>query len=206
MDWTELVGAILSLWGVWLTMQRKLSSCVIGLVSVVVYGWVFIQARLYSDALLQGVFGVMIVYTWIHWARHLDDSQRVRVAPLGLKPAVLHLALGAVGAAVLGYLMHRYTDAALPWLDSALTSYSLVGQWWDAKRHAATWWMWIAVDTIYVGEYIYKALDITAVLYAVFVLMSVQGLRRWNQAAAKEASTTPEQDSTPAAATKLSTH
>lgn len=200
MDWIELVGAILSLLGVWLTMRRKLSSCVVGLAATVVYGWVFIQAKLYSDALLQAFFGIMIVYTWIHWARHLDTTGRVCVARLGFQPALFHLALGAAGSVVLGYLMHRYTDAALPWLDSALTSFSLVGQWWDAKRHSASWWMWIAVDTIYVGEYIYKALDITAVLYAVFVLMSVQGLRHWNRAAAAQ-----EQASMPAPAAATAT-
>ena len=47
-------------------------------------------------------------------------------------------------------------DAALPHLDAALTSYRLVASWWGARKHTANWWLWIAVDTIYIGEYLYK--------------------------------------------------
>ncbi|NMW25006.1 nicotinamide mononucleotide transporter, partial [Rhodanobacter denitrificans] len=83
----------------------------------------------------------------------------------------------------LGAFMHYRTDAALPWLDAALTAFSLVAQWWQAKRHVASWWLWIVVDVIYVGEYVYKHLLITSVLYAGFVLLAVLGLRAWQRVA-----------------------
>jgi nicotinamide mononucleotide transporter len=47
----------------------------------------------------------------------------------------------------------------------------------------AAWWLWIAVDVIYVGEYVYKHLLITAVLYAGFVALAAIGLRDWRRAA-----------------------
>lgn len=182
MDWIELVAAIISAWAVWLTVKRKPLCWPIGLVSVIVYAWVFIDARLYSDALLQGIFGIMIVYGWIRWMQHLDTGGRVRIAALPWRPAVIHLILGIAGALALGYTMQRWTDAALPWLDATLTSFSLVAQWWEAKRHIPAWWMWLAVDTVYVGEYVYKNLDITAVLYAGFLVMAALGWHGWRQA------------------------
>jgi hypothetical protein len=62
------------------------------------------------------------------------------------------LVAGAVGAVLLGWLMVRI-GAALPHLDAALTSYSLVASWWQARKHTANWWLWIAVDVVYIGEY-----------------------------------------------------
>lgn len=183
MVYVELVAAIVSALGVWLTALRRLSSWPVGLVSVILYAWVFVDARLYSDALLQGIFGVMIVYGWAHWAKRLDDGGQVRVAALPFQPASVNVAVGAVGAVALGYVMHRWTNAALPWLDATLTAFSLVAQWWQARRHIAAWWLWIVVDVIYVGEYIYKDLRITAVLYAGFVVLAVLGLRKWQAAA-----------------------
>src|SRR5690625_481204 len=147
MDWIELAAAVISALAVWLTVKRKPLCWPIGLASVAIYAWVFVDAKLYSDALLQGIFGIMIVYGWVRWMQHLDTGGRVRIARLPRPSASLHLALGAIGAVALGYAMQRWTDAALPWLDAALTSFSLVGQWWEAKRHTAAWWMWIAVDT-----------------------------------------------------------
>lgn len=178
----ELASAVVSAAAVWLTAKRSPWCWPVGLVSVIAYGWVFIDAKLYSDMLLQVVFAALIVYGWRRWASHLDDDGRVLVAALEPRSAVAHVAIGAVAALVLGCAMHRWTDASLPWLDAGLTSFSLVAQWWQGRRHAAAWWMWIVVDVIYVGEYAYKALPITAVLYAGFVVLAVIGLRAWHGA------------------------
>jgi nicotinamide mononucleotide transporter len=78
--------------------------------------------------------------------------------------------------------MHTWTDAALPWLDAMLAALSLVAQWWQARRHIATWWLWIIVDVVYVGMYLVKSLDVTAGLYLVFVGLAVMGLRAWTAA------------------------
>jgi nicotinamide mononucleotide transporter len=178
----ELIAALLSAWGVWLTAKRRPWCWPVGLVSVLVYTWVFVDARLYSDALLQLAFAALIVYGWVRWLQNLGADGRVEVAPLRRQQAVLHIVLGTLGALALGATMHRWTNAALPWLDAALTAFSLVAQWWQARRHIAAWWLWIVVDVIYVGEYVYKHLMITSVLYAGFIVLAMIGLRNWQQA------------------------
>ena len=193
MAWIELIGALISAWAVWLTAKRRPWCWPVGLVSVLVYSWIFIDAKLYSDALLQLAFAGLIVYGWRRWLQHLGDDGRVQVARLPRTHAAAHVALGAIAAVVLGYSMHRWTDAALPWLDATLTAFSLIAQWWQGRRHIAAWWLWIVVDVIYVGEYIYKHLLITSVLYAGFVVLAVIGLRAWRSAG------TPDPIGTPAA-------
>ncbi len=182
MNWIELLAAGLSAWGVWLTTRRRPLCWPIGLVSVLIYAWVFIGVRLYSDALLQGVFATIILYGWWRWSKNLGDDGRVRIAPLPFKRALSNLGVGAMGALALGAFMHHQTDAALPWLDAALAAFSMVAQWWQARRHAATWWLWIVVDVIYIGMYLHKDLWITAILYTGFLLLAVSGLRAWNTA------------------------
>jgi len=66
-------------------------------------------------------------------------------------------------------------------------SYSLVASWWGARKHIANWWLWIVVDIVYVGEYLYKELWVTAVLYAFFVYLAALGLRDWRRAAVSAA-------------------
>ncbi|MGN6282235.1 nicotinamide riboside transporter PnuC [Frateuria sp.] len=182
MDAIELFGAVLSAWAVWLTARRRPWCWPVGLASVGVYSGIFIDAKLYSDALLQAAFAGMIVYGWLRWLKHLGSDGRVQVATLPPRQCVGHLVLGLAGALALGYAMHRWTDAALPWLDAALTAFSLVAMWWEARRYIAAWWLWIVVDVIYVGEYVYKDLLITAVLYAGFVVLAAIGLRDWRRA------------------------
>jgi len=177
----EVASAVVSAAAVWLTARRSPWCWPVGFVSVVAYAWVFMDAKLYSDTLLQVVFAVLIVYGWRRWARHLDTDGHVRVAMLDTRTAWRHLAVGMLTSLALGYAMHRWTDASLPWLDAGLTAFSLVAQWWQARRHAAAWWLWIVVDIIYVGEYVWKSLPVTAVLYAGFVVLAIMGLRTWKQ-------------------------
>jgi len=182
----ELSAALVSAAGVWLTARRSPWCWPVGLVSVIAYAWIFVDAKLYSDTVLQVIFAFLILYGWQRWSRNLDGGGHVRVAQLDTRSAMLHLAVGTAAALALGYAMHRYTDASLPWLDAALTAFSLVAQWWQARRHAAAWWLWIAVDVIYVGEYVYKSLPITAVLYVGFVALAAFGLRAWRRGMTSE--------------------
>jgi nicotinamide mononucleotide transporter len=178
----ELAGMAATVLGIWLTTKRLLICWPITLLADFVYLVVFYQARLFSDALLQIFFVAFTLYGWWHWWRGVREEGEVRVVALSARGIAGGLIAGAVGAVFLGWLMVR-VGAALPHLDAALTSYSLVASWWQARKHIANWWLWIVVDAIYVGEYFYKDLQATALLYAGLVLLAVLGLRDWRRAA-----------------------
>lgn len=183
----EVAAATLSASAVWLTTRRSPWCFPVGLLSVSVYIWVYFGARLYSEVLLQCIWVAMLVTGWLRWLRHLDGTGHVRVAALAPRLAAIHLLAGIGGGLALGYAMHRWTNASLPWLDAMLTALSLVGQLWQNRRHVAAWWMWIAVDLVYIGMFVNKHLFVTALLYAGFVALAVKGLRDWRRAARREA-------------------
>jgi len=179
----ELAGMATTILGIWLTTKRLMICWPVVLISDFLYLVVFYQARLYSDALLQVFFVVFTFYGWWYWWRGVREVGEVRVIPLSIRAAVVALVVGAAGSALLAWLMIR-VGAALPRLDATLASYSLVATWWQARKHTANWWLWIAVDVVYIGEYLYKSLAATAMLYAGLVLLAVLGLRDWRRAAA----------------------
>jgi nicotinamide mononucleotide transporter len=179
--WLELAGTLTTAIGIWLTARRTLLCWPITLAADLLYLVVFFHARLLSDSLLQLFFVGFTLYGWWHWWRGVRQEGEVRVVPLALRSLLVALAAGAAGTIVLGIVAQRL-HAALPFLDAALTSYSLVGSWWQARQHIANWWLWIAVDLIYIGEYIYKDLWLTAILYAGLVVLAVIGLRDWQRA------------------------
>ncbi len=176
--WLEIAGTVTTVLGIWLTTRRILVCWPVVLAADVIYLIVFYRARLFSDALLQVIFVVFTLYGWWHWWRGVRQEGEVRVVPLNVRGWLAGLAAGAAGAVLLGWLMARI-GAALPHLDAALTSYSLVASWWQARKHTANWWLWIAVDVVYIGEYLYKDLRLTAALYAGLVALAMLGLRDW---------------------------
>lgn len=180
-NWVETAGWLATLVGIWLTTRRKLLCWPITLAADILYLVVFYRARLLSDSLLQAFFVAFTVYGWWNWWRGVQQEGEVRVVPLRGASAWLAIAAGIVGTFVLGAIAKRL-NAALPYLDASLASFSLVASWWQARKHIANWWLWVVVDVLYVGEYVYKDLWLTAVLYLVLVGLAVLGLRDWRRA------------------------
>jgi nicotinamide mononucleotide transporter len=83
----------------------------------------------------------------------------------------------------LALLLQRATDSDVPWLDALPTVASVAGQWLLARKRVEAWPVWLAVNVFSVGLFIHKALWLTALLYAVFALLSVVGWRAWRHLA-----------------------
>jgi nicotinamide mononucleotide transporter len=187
----ELAGVVTTIIGIWLTTKRLLICWPITLLADFLYLVIFFQSGLFSDALLQVFFVAFTIYGWWHWWRGVRADGEVRVEPLSMRACIVALVVGAVGSLLLGHVMiwlggMLHITVALPHLDAVLTSYSLVASWWGARKHIANWWLWIAVDLVYIGEYIYKDLWLTALLYAGLVGLAILGLRDWRRAAASD--------------------
>lgn len=182
MSMLEIVAVAVSFLGIWLTAKRRMLCWPVNLLACALYFKIFLDVRLYADMLLQALFGIAILYGWLQWARGREETGEVAVASLSLPMAIAGLATGTVGALAIGWIMHRFTDASLPWIDAALSSFSLVAQYWTARRHAASWLLWIIVDIVYVGMFAFKHLWLTAGLYAAMIGLAVLGYSRWRQA------------------------
>jgi nicotinamide mononucleotide transporter len=178
----EMVAFIVSVLGVWLTTARSLWNYPFSLLSVVLYGVIFYQVKLYADMGLQAIFAATLLYGLWQWRSHRASGGKVLVTRVRPIEVVASIVFGIAGAVALGFLLYSHTDASLPWVDSALLAGSLVGSIWAARRNLESWWVWIIVDVVYVGVYVLKHLYLTAVLYAAFVVLAVFGLRRWQAA------------------------
>jgi len=183
----EIIAVVVNVIGVWLTARRTPWCWPVNVIAVLLYVWIFYDVKLYSDMLLQIIFVFMQGYGWWRWRAGQVEDGRVHVERLPVQRAVASLAVGGVIALMLGAGMARFTDAEVPWLDATLTAYSLVASYWAARKYVASWWLWIALDAVYTGLYYYKALPLTAVLYAGFIVLALYGLRAWQQDLATQA-------------------
>lgn len=189
--WLEIVAVFFSLAGIWLGTRRYVISWPVTLISILLYSVVFYRARLYSDTLLQAAFLMFTFYGWWHWKRGVQQEGTVRVEPMHRATALIGLACGTAGSILLGFLMANYTNAAVPHIDSTLASFSLVATWWQTRKHTANWLLWIVLDCVYVGVYIYKHLYWTSALYLLLVFLALLGLRNWRRAARTQSAETP---------------
>jgi nicotinamide mononucleotide transporter len=183
----ELVSFLLSVITVALNIRQTHWAWLFSIASSATYGVVFYGAMLYGDMALQGVFIVVSIWGWYQWL--YGGAQHDVLAVSWLDEAGLRNALfGWLAGFLMIALFLRYaTNTDVPVTDGFLTAGSLVGQLLLSRKKVENWIVWIVVDLLYVGLYVYKGLILTAILYAVFIVMAAIGLYTWQRAASKAA-------------------
>lgn len=179
----EIAAALLGVINVILVVRRSTWNYPFGIVMVALYFFVFWEAKLYSDALLQVFFLVIQIYGWWAWvhARHIDHGVEVRW--MSWPQRLPWLAGTAIAVAVWGTGMARFTDAAAPFVDATTAGLSIAAQSLQSLRRVESWALWIAVDAIAIGLFAWRGLFVTSALYGLFFVLAVVGLIEWRRRA-----------------------
>lgn len=181
MNWLEALAVLFGIVSVYLSVRQNIWSWPTAIVNVGLYVLVFREARLYADMGLQVVYAVLSVYGWYEWLHGGEHRSRLRVSRATARLLAVLATTGAIATSGLGRLLATQTNAALPFLDAGLTSTSLVAQFLMTRKVLENWLIWIAADVVYVGMFLFKHLYLTAVLYAVFLVLAVMGWREWKR-------------------------
>ncbi|MFC5462142.1 nicotinamide riboside transporter PnuC [Massilia niabensis] len=178
----ELISFALAVTTVLLNIRQNHWAWLFSIASSATYAVVFFDARLYGDSGLQLVFIAASVWGWSQWLRGAGESRLV-VTRLGRAGWALSIAAWGAAFLLLSWYLKTYTNTDVPHADGFLTAGSLVGQFLLARKKVENWHVWVIVDVLYVGLYVFKDLHVTAVLYAVFVVLAARGLRAWSNIA-----------------------
>jgi len=181
---TEAVGAVTGGLNVWLVARQSMWAWPLGVVNAAAYLVVFARAGLYADSALQVAYGWLSLVGWWRWGRGSASMTPATPLPVTRTPRALWPPLVAAAFALWALLAlgaAQLPGAALPVLDGLLVSVSLVAQWLMTRKRLENWWLWIAVDVVYIGLFVNRQLPVTAALYALFLGLAIQGLRAWTR-------------------------
>jgi nicotinamide mononucleotide transporter len=178
--WLEITGVVTGLLCVALAAINNIWNWPIAIVSVGIYIFIFFNTHLYADMGLQVYFMIMNFYGWYYWSRKPDNEEKTPVL-IVTKVELIYSAIAVViFTFILGSLL-KYTPASFPFLDSFCTACSLVAQVYLARKILENWLIWIFVDIIYVGIYIFKGLELTAIMYGIYVGIALWGYFDWRE-------------------------
>jgi nicotinamide mononucleotide transporter len=177
----EQSATILGVLGVWLMIRQSLWAFPVGLVQVALSAVVFHQYRLYADRNLQAVFFAVLAYGWWHWFRgEKTQGEGAQVGVLSWAWRAAFVVLGCAASGAWGWYQAHYTDAAMPYRDAFISSFSILAQWLQARRKLENWHGWILVNATAVPVYWLAGMHWFSVLYFLFLLMALGGLREWH--------------------------
>lgn len=175
--WAFVTGAICVL----MCVEENVWNFPIGIANSVLFFFLFLDAKLYADMGLQVVYVILGFQGWYQWLYFGENRTKLTVSRTSVAMAAGLAIAGVVATIGMREFLERQGDSA-PFLDALTTVLSLIAQFLMNWKRLENWYVWIAADVIYVGLYSYRALYLTAILYALFIVMCVAGLKEWAKA------------------------
>lgn len=177
----ELLGFVTGAACVWLTVAARISNFPVGIANSAFFLVLFLSARLYADSGLQVVYIILGFIGWRQWLHGSADRGRLVVASSGwplLGGCAFFVVAGTWG---LTLLLGWARDIA-PFWDALTTALSLAAQFLLNAKRIENWAFWIVADVIYVPLYVVKRLDLTAIVYVLFLALCFGGIAAWRRA------------------------
>lgn len=179
LQWLEVVAVLMAIAYLVLAIRQNIWCWAAAAVSTVLYLYIMYRANLYMESALQLFYLGMAAYGWQQWRKAAGEDSELRVSTW--TPRRHALALGSIALLVLisGELLQRYSNAALPHVDSFTTWGAIVATYMVARKILENWVYWFVIDAVSVGLYLSRDLFFTAALFSAYLVMIVIGYRTW---------------------------
>jgi nicotinamide mononucleotide transporter len=179
LQWWEVLAVVLAVVYLVLAIRQNIWCWAAAAVSTLLYLFIMFQARLYMESALQVFYLLMAAYGWHQWRHGGAAGDELRVSTW---PIRFHLLAGVsvmLLVLVSGELLSRYSQAALPFLDSFTTWGAMVATFMVARKVLENWIYWFVIDGVSIGLYFSRELYFTAALFTLYLFMIVIGYRSW---------------------------
>jgi nicotinamide mononucleotide transporter len=190
--WVEIIAAVLAVAYLLLAIKQRQSCWVAAFVSSCLYVWVLFGARLYMESVLNAFYAAMAVYGYRQWTRGKDDQrggqgdghgshQRLRISRWSVPRNAIGLLAVICLSIVSSFFLGRFTPAAWPFVDSMVTWASVFATFLVARKVYENWHWWLIIDSVSLCLYFTRRLYLTALLFGLYLLMIVIGMREWRR-------------------------
>jgi nicotinamide mononucleotide transporter len=177
----EVAGVISGLLCVYLAAKNIIWNWPLAIISVSIYIFIFYDSHLFADMGLQVYFLAINIYGWYFWSKKAPTETKTPVTSIKQREVILSAVAIVIFTFLLGSILYNHTIASYPYLDSFCTACSIVAQFFLARKVLQNWLLWVFVDAIYVGIYIFKDLHLTAVMYAIYIVIALIGYFDWKK-------------------------
>ena len=184
-NYIELLGAILGFAYIFFSIRQNILTWPVGLLTSILYIWVFFDTKLYADMGLQMYYVVISIYGWYEWVKvkstSLGSTEALKISRLSFKMGFVLALVGFLIFMLIWYILKNHTDSPVPFADSLATSLSIIATWMLARKILEHWLVWIFVDAFSIGLFWYKDLYPTVILFVIYTFMAVVGFNEWKK-------------------------
>ena len=182
-NYIELLGTVFGLLYILLSIKQNIWCWPAGLITSALYIYVFFSTKFYADMSLQVYYLFVSIYGWYHWmfGAKSEKQDDLKISKTNLKTGLVLLLITIFLFVLISYILVNYTDSTIPYWDSFTTAASFVATWMLARKMIEHWLIWIVIDAVSLGLYVYKGLYPTVILFAVYTILAILGYIEWKR-------------------------
>ena len=182
-NYIELLGTVFGLLYILLSIKQNIWCWPAGLITSALYIYVFFSTKFYADMSLQVYYLFVSIYGWYHWMFGAKSNKQddLKISKTNLKTGLVLLLITIFLFVLISYILVNYTDSTIPYWDSFTTAASFVATWMLARKMIEHWLIWIVIDAVSLGLYVYKGLYPTVILFAVYTILAILGYIEWKR-------------------------
>jgi nicotinamide mononucleotide transporter len=186
----EVVGALLGLAYIILGVRQNILTWPAGILSSLLYIFIFLDARLYANMGLQFYYTAMSLYGWYYWLRgkREDPGGKLPVVPLTPRQGATAAAIALPLFLIISFILKNYTDSPVPVTDAFISTMGIIGTWMLARKILFNWIIWIISDSCAITLYLSRDMWPTALLYIIYLGMAFYGYLTWKRTLTPSAS------------------
>ena len=187
-QYIEILGTIVGIIYLWLEYKANIYLWLVSIIMPAIYLYIFYVAGLYADFAINIYYLLIAIYGWMAWKygfklfsakREKNGDEKLRISHVPKKLWIRLVVVYVLLQLSITWVLITYTNSDVPWLDSFTTSVSILAMWLLARKYLEQWLVWIVVDIVSVGLYLYKDLYYTSALYAVYAIIAIFGYYKW---------------------------
>ena len=183
-NWVEILGTVLGIIYIFLSIKQNIFTWLTGLLTSVLYIYVFFVSKFYADMALQVYYVWVSIYGWWLWARGVNTNKGHEELPVIRLKKKLAGVLAIISILLwigIYFVLKYFTDSPVPVGDAFTTALSIVATWMLARKIIEHWIIWVVVDFISLILYIYKGLYPTSVMFVVYTIAAIWGYFEWKK-------------------------
>lgn len=177
----EVLATLLGIAYVVLATRESIWCWPAAFVSTLIYTALFWEGQLPMQALLNAYYLLMAVYGWTLWRKHADHKNDLAIST---RPAHFHLAFittGSVLTLLTAYYLENVVESRLPYLDAAVTVFSVMNTVLMARKILENWLYWLVIDAAAIALYWQTGYYVTITMFAVYLVLAVIGYLSWRR-------------------------
>ncbi len=196
--WLEIIAMFVGIYYVFLEIRKTRLLWYVCILTSILNIFVYWHNNYLSMTLIQ-VYYIVMAFYGIHAFKEIKEEaieeygaernptgQKVAIRRFDWKTGGVTLAIAVAAFFVLAPMLKVYATThgtllfpSQPYWDAFIAVGSMVGTFFLSKSYMCQWYIWIVLDLITVGVFLYSGMYWMSVMYVCYIIMSLIGIRNW---------------------------